>query len=349
MFSHLQQYERPTSLTANVQFGKANIHPAILQLGLKFAEGQIVGANARCVETLQVFKKVFQDYVCPPHEHDLKRHLDSFIKPMISYLVQCRPMAVGMGNFIRYIRTEIGNIALETPEAEAKEMLIDKVDLYLKERILFADKGIADYGVTKICDGDVVLTYAKSSVVMTTLLEAHLKKKRFRVVVVDSRPKLEGRGLLSELVRAGIECSYILLNAVGYIMPEVSKVFLGAHCMFANGTILSRAGTAIVAMTAKLHNVPVLVCCETYKFSDRVQLDSFVFNELGDPDDLVGIDDEESKNLADWRDVPALKLLNLTYDVTPKEYIDVVVTEMGMIPCTSVPVVLRENALASAA
>ena len=38
---------------------------------------------------------------------------------------------------------------------------------------------------------------------------------------------------------------------------------------------------------AKSCNVPVLVCCETYKFSERVQTDSFVFNELGDPDDLV--------------------------------------------------------------
>ena len=32
---------------------------------------------------------------------------------------------------------------------------------------------------------------------------------------------------------------------------------------------------------AKSCNVPVLVCCETYKFSERVQTDSFVFNELG--------------------------------------------------------------------
>ena len=32
---------------------------------------------------------------------------------------------------------------------------------------------------------------------------------------------------------------------------------------------------------AKAYNRPVLVCCETYKFSDRMQLDSIVFNELG--------------------------------------------------------------------
>lgn len=36
----------------------------------------------------------------------------------------------------------------------------------------------------------------------------------------------------------------------------------------------------MVAMMAYASNVPVLVCCETYKFYDRVQTDSFVSNEL---------------------------------------------------------------------
>lgn len=36
-----------------------------------------------------------------------------------------------------------------------------------------------------------------------------------------------------------------------------------------------------------------------------------------------------------------LHLLNLVYDVTPSDLVDMAVTELGMIPCTSVPVVLR--------
>lgn len=51
--------------------------------------------------------------------------------------------------------------------------------------------------------------------------------------------------------------------------------------MLANGYVMSRVGTSLIALVAKTFNVPVLVCCETYKFSDRVQTDSFVFNELG--------------------------------------------------------------------
>ena len=56
---------------------------------------------------------------------------------------------------------------------------------------------------------------------------------------------------------------------------------LGAHALLANGYVMSRVGSSQVAMVANVYNVPVLVCCETYKFVERVQTDSFVFNELG--------------------------------------------------------------------
>ena len=80
---------------------------------------------------------------------------------------------------------------------------------------------------------------------------------------------------------AGIPCTYLLLPSLGSVITEVDTIFLGAHSIHANGAVCSRAGTALVAMLAKQHSVPVVVCCETYKFSDGVQLDSFTKNELG--------------------------------------------------------------------
>ena len=62
---------------------------------------------------------------------------------------------------------------------------------------------------------------------------------------------------------------------------QVTSVFLAAHVLLANGYVMSRAGSSMVAMVAKANNVPVLVCCETYKFCERVQTDAFVMNELG--------------------------------------------------------------------
>ena len=62
---------------------------------------------------------------------------------------------------------------------------------------------------------------------------------------------------------------------------QVTKVLLGAHALLANGYVQSRVGSSQVSMVARAYNVPVLVCCETYKFCERVQTDSFVCNELG--------------------------------------------------------------------
>ena len=66
---------------------------------------------------------------------------------------------------------------------------------------------------------------------------------------------------------------------------------------------------------------------------------------LGDPDDLVKIRKSETSSVLDnWRDVNSLYLLNLVYDVMPSSFVDTVITELGMVPCTSVPAVLNKKA-----
>ena len=141
--------------------------------------------------------------------------------------------------------------------------------------------------------------------------------RKFRVIIADGRPNFEGKEMARHMINLGLHCTYVLVSSVPYIIHEVrlsiklihlisrvffflpefyskflgfnlflvffkvTKVFVGAHAVLANGCVMSRVGTSQVALVAKSHNVPVLVCCETYKFSERVQTDSFVFNELG--------------------------------------------------------------------
>ena len=100
--------------------------------------------------------------------------------------------------------------------------------------------------------------------------------------VHDSSNSSTGKRLLAVLSDAGIQCTYLLLPALGSVISEVSTVLVGAHSIHTNGAVYSRAGTALVAMMAKRHSVPVVVCCETYKFSESIQLDSFTKNELGE-------------------------------------------------------------------
>uniref|UniRef100_A0A8C1CUF5 Translation initiation factor eIF2B subunit delta n=2 Tax=Cyprinus carpio TaxID=7962 RepID=A0A8C1CUF5_CYPCA len=319
LFSHLHQYSRKSPPTLQISIPATVIHPSIVRLGLQYSQGIIAGSNARSVALLHTFKQVIQDYSTPPNE-ELSRDLVNKLSPYISFLSQCRPLSASMGNAIKYIKKEISNIPSQCKEEEAKGKLQACIDSYINEKIILASEAISNSYIVWI--------------------HSEVFQKKFRVIVVDSRPRLEGREALRRLVKKGIRCTYVLISALSYILPEVSKVFLGAHALLANGYVMSRVGTSQIALVAKAYNVPVLVCCETYKFCERVQTDSFVSNELDDPDDLIVTRNGKS-HLENWQTVKSLGLLNLVYDVTPPDFVDLVITDLGMIPCTSVPVVLR--------
>jgi len=242
--------------------------------------GDICGGNARCIAMLQAFQEAIKDYSTPP-EKTLPRDLTAKIGSYVSFLIECRPLSISMGNAIRFLKNRIAKLPLSLSESEAKTNLHSDIDRFINEKIIIADKVIVKHAVTKISDGDVLLIYGSSSAVEMVLLHAHELGKQFRVVVVDSRPKLEGQLLLRRLVGKGINCTYTHINAISYIMHEVTRVFLGASSVLSNGTVYSRVGTACVAMVAHSFHVPVLVCCEAYKFHERVQLDSICSNELG--------------------------------------------------------------------
>ena len=63
---------------------------------------------------------------------------------------------------------------------------------------------------------------------------------------------------------------------------------------------------------------------------------------VGDPTDLVlKTKGKQSIPLSAWENLPHLTPLNLRYDITPPELVTAVVTELAILPCTSVPVILR--------
>lgn len=223
-----------------------------------------------------------------------------------------------------------------------------------------ADRLISSHAAARIHDGDVVLTYAKSAVVQQTLLKAHRSGTRFRVVVVDSRPLFEGKNLASVLADAGMDVSYCLTPGLAHAAMDATLCILGAHAVLGNGRVYSRVGTALVAMAAKERDIPVLVCAESVKFTERVALDSVVVNELAPEDELVIPGDEgdmpvvgatgdegpaaEVASLKGWRDKEGLQLLNVMYDVTPAEFVDLLITEHCSLPPSSAPQVQRMSA-----
>ena len=149
---------------------------------------------------------------------------------------------------------------------------------------------------------------------------------------------------MRKLVKVGIPCTYLLINAVTYVIRNVTKVLLGAFAFMSNGNAMSRVGTAAVAMIAHQHQVPVIFCCEIYKFCERAHLDSICYNELAQPEEVLAVPGPESDLQKQWRSIDSLQVLNLSYDLTPCSFIDMIITESGVMPPTSVPVILREMA-----
>jgi translation initiation factor eIF-2B subunit delta len=347
------------------------IHPAVLALGLQLRDYVICGGNARCVAMLLVFKKVIQAYTTPAGTA-LSRHLTTHLAHQISYLSHSRPLSFSQGNSIRWLKKLISALDPDLSDSSAKQFLCQSIDQFIREKITLADEMIQTEASSRISDGDVILTYAKSSIVEKTLLSAHRQGKKFKVVVVDSRPLFEGKNLARSLSDAGMEIQYSLLSGLADVVKIVTKCILGASAMMGNGRLYSRAGSAMVAMMAKDagFNIPVIVLCESVKFTNKTPLDSTDLNELGDGNSLVEYernetltttpvptpapskngkksgkeenDSDESKKakgLEGWKDQPNLYLLNLMYDVTPAEYLDMVITEMGSLPPSAVPVV----------
>ncbi|KAI9022234.1 hypothetical protein CLU79DRAFT_751775 [Phycomyces nitens] len=331
------------------------LHPAVITLGLYFSEFKIVGSNARCVAMLKTFAKVIEDHR-PPADASFSRNIQKHLDPNIAYLLANRPMSLSMRECIRWLKKEMSDIVEHDPplsDEESRARLIQHIEDFIRDRITLADQLIVQYGLQKINDGDVILTYGKSSVVEALLLETKKKGIEFKVIVVDSRPLFEGKHLLKRLSTAGIDCTYYLLSSIYVALKSVTKVVMGAHALLNNGAVYSRIGSAMVAMAASDLQIPVMICCETYKFVNRTQVDSLVMNELGNPDALVntksisnanhqGHPSSEQSALVNWRDQHNLRLLNMLYDVTPSKYITLVVTEVGLIPCTSAPVIWRE-------
>lgn len=336
-------------------------------------------------------RQVIESYSTPPG-HALSRHLTIHLSIQITHLTRhSRPLCTGQASAIRHLKLILSRIDPSLPETTAKSHLLSSIDTFIREKITLADEVIARTAAEKIVDGDVILVYGKSSIVEKTLLEAYeTGKKFFRVLVVDSRPLFEGRNLAQCLSERGIPTTYLQYTALDQAAKEASKVFLGASSMMSNGRLYSRVGTAGVAMMAKEaasgeRGRPVIVLCETVKFSGGSMLDGVVSNEIGSENMLLegggsqvdmisgksknrsakeetastslgkkpskqkGKDLEEDPEeiqegkpslLSGWTDQSGLQLLNIMYDVTPAEYVDMVITELGCLPPSSVPVVI---------
>jgi translation initiation factor eIF-2B subunit delta len=255
------------------------VHPAVLRLGLMIAKSDGVDDDSRCERMLAAFRSVVADFVAP-EKKEFSKALDKVLGRQISFLSRSLPsgsLTVTMGNAVRHLRSVILTLprlqeqsSTEFTDAAAREHVLASIDDWVESKITFAHDRVAELAASKIVEGDVVLVFVGSPAIEQAVIKAGERAIKFRVVLVDARPHLAGKAVLTRLVQRGVRCTYVLISALSFVMKEVTKVLLGAVACMSNGAVVGRAGTTMVACVAQAHHIPVLLCCETYKFCDQV-------------------------------------------------------------------------------
>ncbi len=284
----------------------------------KIINMEVRGASriARFVaETLREFAKTVED------------RFDENMRRASEILMNTRPTAVSLFNAVNYIMMYKGE-----SDEEKRRDAIRRAEEFIKW-VDTAKRKIGEIGAKRIKDGWTILTHCNSSTALSVIKTAFRQGKSIEVIATESRPRYQGHLTVKELVREGIPTTLIVDSAVRYFMKDVDCVVVGADTITANGALVNKIGTSQIALCAKEARVPFMVCAETYKFSPKT-----LFGEL------VVIEERDAREVAPEEIISlGVKVRNPAFDVTPRDYIDLIVTEIGAIPPEMAYVVIRER------
>ncbi len=256
------------------------------------------------------------------------RNFDDEMRKASERLMNTRPTAVSLFNAINYVMSYSGD-----SEEEKKMSLIRRAE----EFIFWVDTArekIGRIGAKRIMDGSTIMTHCNSSAALSIIKQAFDDGKDVRVIATESRPRHQGHLTARELADHGIEVTLIVDSAVRYFMKEVDIVVVGADTITVNGALINKIGTSQIAITAKEARVPFMVAAETYKFSPKTLLGELVVIEERDPEEVIR---------GELLNHPKVKVRNPAFDVTPRDYIDLIITEIGAIPPEMAYIVIRDH------
>jgi ribose 1,5-bisphosphate isomerase len=278
------------------------------------------------VEALQI---VARDSTAKDTESLVKELTDA-----AGILLQTRPTAVSLPNGIRYVMHRVnGGKGQAGSVEEVRRIAIGAAGEFI-ENAKTAVQRIGEIGAKRIVDGDTLLTHCNSGAAIEIMKTAWREGRKFDVFVTETRPKFQGHITAHELAKAGIPVTLILDDAVRYFIQRVDKVIVGADAVTANGALVNKIGTSMVALAAHEARVHVFVAAETYKFSPETMIGELVTIEERDSSEMIS---EEQQ-----RRIGSIKVRNPSFDVTPPEYIDLIITERGIIPPLGAILILEE-------
>ncbi len=254
-----------------------------------------------------------------------------YMRRVAEVLVSTRPTAVTLPNAVNYVVSALRGARGSVEEL--KELVVERCRSFLSYMDSALDR-LAEIGSGVLSSGDVVLTHCNSLAAIKVIARAHERKGLSRVYATETRPRLQGLITYRMLSQAGVEVVLIPDSAVRHLMRDVDKVVVGADAVAANGAVVNKIGTSLIALAAGERGVDFYVAAETYKFSPYTLIGELVEIEERDASEVVP-PDLLSKH-------PLLSVRNPAFDVTAPEYITGIITEIGILPPTAAALVLRE-------
>jgi translation initiation factor 2B subunit (eIF-2B alpha/beta/delta family) len=160
-----------------------------------------------------------------------------------------------------------------------------------------------------------VMTHSLSGTVLE-VLRACLSALQ-QVVILEGRPLYEGRTVASALSGQGVALTLLTDAQADIFLPMCQAVVVGADSILADGSVLNKAGTALLARAAHGHGIPFYVLSETLKISAHAW--------SGDLSLL-----EEHPGSEVWAEAtPGIAVRNFYFDHTPASFITQIITEQG--------------------
>ena len=245
-------------------------------------------------------------------------------------LVSTRPTAVSLPNAVHIV---MDAMAGQDSVAGARMAIRKKANEFIGSS-RDAIERIAKIGARHIRDGDTILTHCNSEAALSCIIEAAREGKDITVFATEVRPRNQGLATIRVLNDAGIKTNFIVDSAVRSFINGVDLVITGADAVAVNGAVVNKIGTSQIALAAHEARTSFLVAAETYKFAPRTILGEMIEIEERPAGEVLP--DQIAKEL------PQVTVRNPAFDVTPAEYIDLIVTEAGAIPPQMAYIIIRD-------
>ena len=224
-------------------------------------------------------------------------------------LANARPAMAALGGAVRRILNAPGGSEGMAQEAA---QLLSEFDSAIEH--------ITNYA-RRLLTG-TIMTHSLSGTVLDVLTNClpHIEQ----IIVLEGRPRYEGREVARILSQKQASVTLITDAQADIFLPECHAIVVGADSILANGDILNKAGTALLAWAARGHKVPFYVLSETLKVSPN--------NWSGD---LAQLEEKEPTEVLE-QGIDGVSIRNFYFDRTLSKLVSGVITEQGILNATKI-------------